>query len=192
MAYCTKCGKPLSPQAAFLRHLWSVRAAGATGIINAYFSVAAQRAYISLENDSARSKRFTSQESLPDISPSGRISNRGLHPDRRANVLGRSQAFKTKPRRDPPPAISSVISTPIGASPAYTAAELAGAPVESAAVSPEAYVATLGVVTVDFGPWNLNGEDEVVIRRLPEKVDAAIGATLLGYDLSLSQDKAIL
>lgn len=190
MAYCTKCGKPLSPQAAFCAicgaSVLPEQPASSTPISpsprneRTYPSKTTQRA----QRDSHRKRAYRTYRR-----PVGfRIVVCIL-----IVVLTCSAAVKLSkqsPGGNPPPAISSVISTPIGASPAYTAAELAGAPVESAAVSPEAYVATLGVVTVDFGPWNLNGEDEVVIRRLPEKVDAAIGATLLGYDLSLKSGQS--
>ena len=85
---------------------------------------------------------------------------------------------------------SIALGDPSGISLAYTAAELAGAPVQSATVSPQACVADLDSVTVNFEAWNLDGEDEVVVRTLPEKSDAAGGVSIRGYDLSLASGRS--
>lgn len=68
----------------------------------------------------------------------------------------------------------------------YTVDEILNSPVKSGPVSPESLLVQLGDVIVNFDPWNLSSEDELLVHTLPEKTDIASGTSILGYDLSLS------
>ena len=63
--------------------------------------------------------------------------------------------------------------------------EVAAAVPEKAAVSKESHVCTANGVTVDFKPWNLNGDDTLAVRSIGERSDEENGVSLEIYDFSL-------
>ncbi len=81
---------------------------------------------------------------------------------------------------------SGTIPDPEGGVFVYSDEEIAAAPAVSMKISPESTTASAGGFTVDFGPYNLDGEDTFTIKTLPVHEDAAGGYTYRGYDLSLA------
>ena len=63
--------------------------------------------------------------------------------------------------------------------------EVAAAVPEKAAVSKESHVCAANGVTVDFKPWNLNGDDTLAVRSIGERSDEENGVSLEIYDFSL-------
>ncbi len=189
MAYCTNCGKPLRPRAAFCANCGqSVSPEQSTSPALTPPPLRNRRTYHSKTTRRAQKSSHGKGTYRAYRRPVAfRIAACIL-----IVVLACSAALKLLRRIPESSPIVTITGMPYqaGISPVYTSSEIASAPTESAVVSPQAYVAALGGVTVDFSAWNLNGEDEVVVRRLPEKVDAAISATLCGYDLSLKSGQS--
>ena len=80
-------------------------------------------------------------------------------------------------------------SGPKGITVRYSNKDYANAPVYSATVSSEAPKATAGKITVDFHSWNLQGDDELIVKELPVLHDQVNGYDVTGYDLSLKSGK---
>ena len=80
-------------------------------------------------------------------------------------------------------------SGPKGIAVRYSDKDYANAPVYSATVSSEAPKATAGKITVDFHSWNLQGDDELIVKELPVLHDQVNGYDVTGYDLSLKSGK---
>jgi len=57
--------------------------------------------------------------------------------------------------------------------------------VQKAAVSSDTHKVILGNVAIDFHTWNLNGEDEVVVREFKERTNEDGSLKMKAYDLSL-------
>ncbi len=72
----------------------------------------------------------------------------------------------------------------------YTEEELAGAPKTEIPVSPEHPKASAGKFSVDFGEWNLEQEDTLIVRELPEHFDSTTGYLINGYDFSLASGQS--
>lgn len=195
MGYCTRCGKPLKPREKFCP---SCGAATPT-------KQPAPSVPISQPRLGQRKERTIKNPNVPK-SPTGKVTDRAYRRPVAFRVvaciliaaLSISAALKlskTPPGVIPSPAISDKTTlptknVPIGNLPVYTAEEFARAPAEKAPVSPEVCVATLGSVVVNFDTWNLSGEDEVVVKRLPQKSVAELGTTISGYDLSLGSGQS--
>ena len=74
--------------------------------------------------------------------------------------------------------------------PTYTTSCSDKAEISTAPVSPENPIAVIGPVSVDMKPWNLNGEDEIIVKQFPEKTDASGYITLREYDFSLKSGQS--
>ncbi len=72
----------------------------------------------------------------------------------------------------------------------YTDKDYANAPTVRAKISSDMSTADLGDLKVDFGSWNIETDDEVLLRSLVEKSDKYTGTKIKGYDLSLESGKS--
>ncbi|MDD4774072.1 MAG: zinc ribbon domain-containing protein [Eubacteriales bacterium] len=69
----------------------------------------------------------------------------------------------------------------------YSKRELATAGIK-ATVSPDSPAVTAGETVLDFGAFNLYGENIVEVKALPEKTDSRTGVTVRAYDFTLSHN----
>lgn len=72
----------------------------------------------------------------------------------------------------------------------YTEEEFHQAPKTEIPVSPENPKAAAGKFAVDFGEWNLEQEDTLIVRELPEHYDSTTGYIINGYDFSLASGQS--
>ena len=72
----------------------------------------------------------------------------------------------------------------------YTEEEMNSAQRTEIPVSPENPRASAGKFSVDFGEWNLDQEDTLIVRELPEHYDSTTGYIINGYDFSLASGQS--
>lgn len=90
----------------------------------------------------------------------------------------------------PETGIRDVATSQTSSSLLYTKADYAAASTERAKVSPSNHMINIGSLKVDFNPWNLKNDDEIIMRALPEKKDSSTKTAILGYDLSLKSGQS--
>ena len=66
------------------------------------------------------------------------------------------------------------------------------APAAEAMLSPEKTKVSVGGVTVDAGPFTLDGEAVLTVEKLPEESDAEAGWKIEPYDISVGDQRFCL